>query len=127
MYRQIALAIFLAGSVSAHEMTPTYPKPSPSPIKGVTRFKMELHNARRDVQYYALAVIDKDGELMRFAATDRILAVPYGSSQDFDVYIRNDDLPDAKYICTQSRILVGQTSKPVISSMICSRIDGALP
>lgn len=129
MYRQIihAVAFVIAGAASAHDMTPTYPKPSPSPIDGVTRFKMKLHNARRDVQYYALAVIDKDGELMRFAATDRILAVPYGYSQDFDVYIRNDDLPNAKYICTQSRILTGQTSKPVISSTICSRIDGALP
>lgn len=129
MYRQIihAVAFVVAGAASAHDMTPTYPKPSPSPIQGVTRFKMKLHNARRDVQYYALAVIDKDGELMRFAATDKILAVPYGSSQDFDVYIRNVDMPSAKYICTQSRILLGQTSKPVISSTICSRIDGDLP
>jgi hypothetical protein len=129
MYRQMihAAALVIAGAASAHDMTPTYPKPSPSPSSGVTRFKMTLRNARQDIQYYALAVISKDGELMRFAATDRILAVPYGYSQDFDVYIRNDDLPHARYICTQSKIFSGQTSRPVISSTICSRIDGELP
>lgn len=121
------LAILWAGAVSAHEMTPTYPKPSPSPIQGVTRFEMSLFNARRDVEYYALAVIDKDGEFMRFAAVDRILAVPYGTRQDFDVYIRNDDLPRARYICTQSKVFTSKSNSPLVSSTICSRVDGELP
>ena len=129
MHRQMIrlLAILWAGAVSAHELTPTYPKPSPSPIQGVTRFEMSLFNARKDVEYYALAVIDKHGGLMRFAAVDRILAVPYGERRDFDVYIRNDDLPRARYICTQSKVFASKSSAPLVSSTICSRVDGELP
>ena len=124
----LAFGLFLAAtSVVAHEMTPTYPKPSPSPIKGVTKFEMSLFNARRDVEYYALAVIDKDGEFMRLAAVDRILVVPYGTRQDFDVYICNDDLPRARYICTQSKVFTSKSNSPLVSSTICSRVDGELP
>lgn len=124
----LALGLFLATTpVVAHEMTPTYPKPSPSPISGVTKFKMSLFNARSDVQFFQIAVIDRDGNPMRFAATDRILAVGHKQRQDFDIYIRNDDLDRARYICTQSKIFSEQVSKTLVVSTICSRVDGELP
>lgn len=124
----IAFGLLLAAtSVVAHEMTPTYPKPSPSPIKGVTKFKMSLFNARTDVQFFQIAVIDREGNPMRFAATDRILAVSYKQRQDFDIYIRDDDLDRARYICTQSKVFAEQVSKTLVVSTICSRVDGELP
>lgn len=123
-----ALAVFLsATSVVAHEMTPTYPKAQSSPIKGVVRYHLSLFNARSDVDYYEIGVFDKDWEATRFAASDRILHVPPGTRVDFDIYIRQSDMGVASYVCSKSKLVADGASIPVVSSVICSRIDGEIP
>ena len=53
-------ALFLAGKVSAHEMTPTYPPLVPSYVDGLVSAKMTMFNARQDVEYFEVGVFDAE-------------------------------------------------------------------
>ena len=128
MILMLVLAGLLASTpVVAHEMTPTYPKPKPAPIKGVVKYELSLFNARRDVDFYELGVFDADWNPLRFAATDRILRVPTNTRVSFDIYIRKEDMGVASYICSKSKLIADGNVTPVVSSVICSRVDGELP
>ena len=117
--------IFLLFSVSlgyAHEMTPTYPKPTPSYIKDIFEVKMNLYNAREDVQYYEINVFDDQWNPVPFAANKRIVKLPFKQRMSFSVYLRKSDINRATYICTLSRLRKEDVNQSAIASRICSKI-----
>ena len=65
-------ALFLAGKVSAHEMTPTYPNLVPSYVDGLVSAKMTMFNARKDVDYFEIGVFDDEWNPVPFAASAKI-------------------------------------------------------
>ena len=59
-----------------------------------------------------------------FSTTYRIIQVDYKEHKSFDVYIRKKDMPEAVYLCTTSKVRRTNQSSTLISSRICSRLDG---
>lgn len=122
--RVTALLFCVSSFVYAHEMTPAYPDLKPSHVKGVVKAKMSLFNQREDVKYYIIEVFDKNFISLPFSSRDRIMKLDYKERKNFEVYLRKSDLRRAVYICTTSKVIKQRSSKPLISSRICSRIDG---
>ena len=120
-------ALFLAGKVSAHEMTPTYPNLVPSYVDGLVSAKMTMFNARKDVDYFEIGVFDDEWNPVPFAASAKILRVPNGSSKTFEVFVRHKDKNRATFICSLSKIRTDSSARAIVSSKICSRTDGELP
>jgi len=120
-------ALFLAGKVSAHEMTPTYPNLVPSYVDGLFSAKLTMFNARKDVDYYEIGVFDTAWEPVPFASSSKILKVPYGSKKTFEVFVRREDRSRAVFICSLSKLRTNESARAIISSKICSRTDGELP
>ena len=120
-------ALFLAGKVSAHEMTPTYPPLVPSYVDGLVSAKMTMFNARKDVDYFEIGVFDDEWNPVPFAASAKILRVPHGSSKTFEVFVRHKDKNRATFICSLSKLRTDSSARAIVSSKICSRTDGELP
>ena len=78
MYRQIGLFIILAAilgtnKVVAHSMVPAYPIWKPSHVDGVVTTQLELFNKRQDVEWYEIAVFDKNWRTVPFVITIGVL------------------------------------------------------
>lgn len=123
----VLVGILSATHVAAHEMTPTYPELEPSYVRGVLRAGLSIFNAREDVEYYAIGVFDVDWNPIPYASTYRIMKVPYAERQDFEIFIREQDRNRVVFVCTTSMLQPGQSDNAIVSSRICSRLDGARP
>lgn len=123
MHRKVsALLLVLSSWATAHEMTPTYPKLVPSYIDGVYKTSVEVFNRRSDVEYYEIGVFDKDFKSVPFATSYKILKVDYLSKVNIDVYIRSQDVSNAVYVCSQSKLRKDQSVRTIVASRICSKI-----
>jgi len=118
--------IFLgwATAVSAHEMTPAYPIIKPSYVSGVVKVDLSLFNSREEINYYEIGLYDLNWDGIPFSAVYRIIKVGYKERKNFSVYIRESDLDEAVYVCTTSKIRRQRETKTLVSSRICSRLDG---
>jgi hypothetical protein len=125
MHRQIGLFIILAAilgtnKVVAHSMVPTYPIWKPSHVDGVVTTQLELFNKRQDVEWYEIAVFDKNWRTVPFVTSYHILRLEYLARAKFDIYINQRDIGRAEYVCSRSKVM-GEGSVPVISSRVCSK------
>lgn len=120
------LLIFLgwATAISAHEMTPAYPIVKPSHVTGVVKVDLSLFNSREEINYYEIGLYDLNWDRIPFSAVYRIIKVGYKERKNFSVYIRESDLDEAVYVCTTSKIRRQLETKTLVSSKICSRLDG---
>lgn len=118
------LFIGLASIVHAHEMTPAYPELKPSHVSGVMKVHLSLFNQREDVKYYQIELFDLDFNSKPFSSTYRIMKVDYKERRDFEVYIRRSDLNKPLYVCTISKVVKSRGTRTLISSRICSKING---
>lgn len=119
-----AALILLATSSWAHEMTPAYPDLHPSSVPQIMQADLSIFNARDDVEFYAISVFDADWKPVAFASAQRVMQVPTGSRKDFEIYIKEADADLVVYVCTTSMLRAGQKDNTIISSRICSRLDG---
>ena len=125
MIRAIAAAMIFSGAAAdAHEMTPAYPKLHQSSVSQIMQADLSLFNARDDVEYFAVSLFDAEWGPVPFASAQRVMHVMPGGRQDFEVYIRQSDVPRVVYVCTTSMLRAGQESSAIVSSRICSRLDG---
>jgi hypothetical protein len=124
MKRTAAALILFATGAGAHEMTPAYPKLHQSAMAQIMQADLSLFNARDDVEYYAISVLDAEMNPVVFASAQRVMHVPPGGRQDFEIYVREDDVARVVYVCTTSMLRAGQEDNAIISSRICSRLDG---
>ena len=109
---------------SAHEMTPAYPILKPSHVSGVVKVEMSLFNSREEIKYYQIELFDLNWQNIPFSSTYKIITVEYKAHKSFDVFIRKVDLDEAVYLCTTSKVKKTYESSTLISSRICSRLDG---
>ena len=121
MYRSVILWVLLSSSVVAHDMTPTYPKWQMSFIPSAKMTTMQIFNKRQDAQWYQINLFDKDWNQVPFVTRYKILKVKYLQRVKFDVYISNEYLNNAEYICSTSKLRSNDTFKPIVESRICSR------
>lgn len=116
------ILVTMATSAVAHEMTPTYPKLQPSHIQGILKTSMKMFNKRADVEYYEIAVFDKDFEPVPFVTSFNIIKLKYLNHVKFDVFIREADRKRAVYICSKSKLRSEENVRTAVSSRICSKI-----
>ena len=123
MYRQVIFFCLCVSTFTslAHEMTPTYPKWSPSHVDGVWKTTMEMFNKRKDVEWYEIGVFDKEWNPVNFVSSYRIFSMPYLSHVKFDVYVASPDVAIAEYICSKSKLRLVSEQKTMVASRICSR------
>ena len=105
-------------------MTPAYPIVKPSHVTGVVKVDLSLFNSREEINYYEIGLYDLNWDRIPFSAVYRIIKVGYKERKNFSVYIRESDLDEAMYVCTTSKITRQLETKTLISSKICSRLDG---
>ena len=105
-------------------MTPAYPELKPSHVSGVMKVRLSLFNQREDVKYYQIELFDLDFNSKPFSSTYRIMKVDYKERRDFEVYIRRSDLNNPLYVCTISKVVKSRGTRTLISSRICSKING---
>jgi hypothetical protein len=108
--------------VSAHEMTPTYPKLEPSHIEGLYVTTMAMFNKREDVEYYEIGVFDEEFNPIPFVTSYSVIQLKYLQKVTFDLYIRRDDRDNVEYICSRSKIRKQDVTRTAVNSRICSRI-----
>ena len=126
MYRSIALCLLLFNLTAvAHEMTPTYPTWEVSFSGGIKKTTMRLWNSREDVQYYEIGVFDDEWKPIPFVTSYKIMKVDYLSQVKFDVYIRENNIKDARYICSLSKLRSNNVSKTLLATQICSKFKAA--
>ena len=111
----------LCGSVAAHDMTPTYPKWKMSFIPTAKMTTMKVFNKRADVQWYQIGVFDKEFKPIPFVTRYKILKIKYLSHVKFDIYINDNNVKRAEYVCTTSKLRGNDDFKPIVESRICSR------
>ena len=114
--------IMVGGYANSHQLTPTYPVLTPSHIGGVYQTEMVMFNRRQDIEYYQISVFDDDWNSVPFAASERIIRLPYLDRMAFTLYFRNEDKDRVRYICTESKIVKDDLQSAVVSSRICSKI-----
>lgn len=115
------LLILISNAAIAHEMVPTYPKLGPSHIDGLQKTSLTVFNKRVDVEYYEIGVFTEEWEPIRFVSNYKIFRVPYLSTVNFEIYIRDEDKPKAVFVCSQSKLNKATKTRTAISSRICSR------
>jgi hypothetical protein len=102
-------------------MTPTYPKWKMSFIPTAKMTTMKVFNKRADVQWYQIGVFDKEFKPIPFVTRYKILRIKYLSHVKFDIYINDDNVKRAEYVCTTSKLRGNDDFKPIVESRICSR------
>lgn len=116
-----AAIVCFAGVLKAHEMTPTYFKFKHAVWREVHQTRLSLFNRREDQIYYQVAVYDKDFNPIPFASKTRLLKVLPYERADFLLYVRNEDVDDVVYICTESKTPKGEIASTGVTSRICSK------
>lgn len=102
-------------------MTPTYPKWGVSGVDNVKKTTMRLWNAREDVQYYEIGVFTEKWKPIPFVTAYRILSIDYLKEVNFDVYIKEEHVDKATYICSLSKLRTKNESKTLLATRICSK------
>lgn len=121
--RALFLLLFVSGFCGAHELTPTYPKLTPSYIPGVLSTHVVLWNARQDVSYYGVDVLDENMSPVSFIATGGDLKkVDYLGRSHIEVFVREEDKDKATFICTESKLNKGAAQRSLVASKVCSKI-----
>ena len=119
------LLLFLCGSATAHQWTPTYPELRTSYISGIHTTDMKLYNSRGDVDYYQVQVFDGYFNPIKFAIsggqTD-VINVPHRKTRSISVYIPSAHASRVVYICSRSMILKEEETASLLSSRICSKV-----
>jgi hypothetical protein len=121
MMKYILVICLTVSPAFAHEMVPTYPKLGPSHIDGLQKTSLTVFNKRVDVEYYEIGVFTEEWEPIRFVSNYKIFKVPYLSTVNFEIYIRDEDKPKAVFVCSQSKLNKSTNTRTAISSRICSR------
>ena len=114
------LLLFVSGSLEAHELTPTYPELKTSYMRDVLEAKVQMWNARVDVEYYKIEVTDEDWNDVPFITNEKVFRLNYLGRKDINIFLPSDT--SATYICTRSMLEKGNASKSIISSKVCSKI-----
>ena len=120
----LSVMLLFSSAAHAHEMVPTYPKLEPSFMEGLYKTTMTIFNKRPEVEYYEIGVFDQDWNPLPFVSNYKIHKIPYLSTVSFDLYLREEDVSKATYICSQSKLRKLTTTQTAVSSRICSKVKG---
>lgn len=117
----VVLCLLFSGAVLSHEMTPTYPKWGVSGVEGVSKTTMRLWNSREDIRYYEIGLFSEDWKPIPFVTAYRIIPIEYLKEVKFDVYITENNIKRARYICSLSKLRSSNKSQTLLATRICSK------
>jgi hypothetical protein len=119
----LVIAALASGPAMAHELTPTYPELTPSYIPGIWSTHVVLWNARQEIDFYKVDVLDANMNPVSFIATGGDLKkVDYLNRSHIEVFVREEDKDKATYICTESKLRRDTVQKSLVASRVCSKI-----
>lgn len=122
MRSSIALCLLLFNyAVQSHEQTPTYPTWKASGISEVKKTQIRLWNSRPDIEYYEIGVFDGDWQPIPFVTAYKILPVEYLQEVKIDIYIRESNITEARYVCSLSKLRSNDESQTLLATRICSK------
>jgi len=113
--------VLFSGLANAHEQVPTYPKWERGIYPGVYQTTIEIFNKRKDVEYYEIGLFDEEWKPIYFVADYKVIQLKYLSSASIDIFVAKDNVERVEYVCSRSKIRKGTSTRPAISSRICSR------
>jgi hypothetical protein len=116
----ILAALILSNAAAAHEMVPAYLKLEPAPVDKVYMTSFKMFNRRNDVDYYSVSVYDQNWNKVPFASFDRVFKLEHLKKKEITVYLKENDISVATYVCTSSKLYPGKGA--AVSSRICSKI-----
>lgn len=117
----VLFGFFYPPEAKSHQWTPTYTTWRTSYVEDVLVTSMVLFNARDDVEYYEIQVLDGEFNPVPFATGERLYHLNHLRRKVIDVYISSKDEERAVYICSRSKSLQGSGNNTVLSSRICSK------
>jgi hypothetical protein len=117
------LLLAWAGSVQAHEMTPAYPKLVSSHVAGVKKASLQMFNRRSDVDFYEIGVFTQEWAPISFVSSYRIFRLDYLKRVNVDVYIADENVSKATYVCSISKLRPDVNKLTAVSSRICSKLQ----
>lgn len=83
---------------------------------------MLLFNRRQDVKYFEVEVTDKDFNPIPFASDSKIYRADYLQRVKVIIFLREDSLFTATYVCSRSKFLTSAVPINLVSSRVCSKI-----
>ena len=117
----VILCLLFSTAVVSHEMTPTYPKWEISGVDDVKKTTMRLWNSREDIRYYEIGLFDESWKPIPFVTAYRIIPLDYLKEVKFDVYITENNIKRARYICSLSKLRSNNESQTLLATRICSK------
>ena len=122
MRSSVALCLLLFNyAVHSHEQTPTYLKWTVSGVSEVKKTQIRLWNSRPDIEYYEIGVFDGDWQPIPFVTAYKILPVKYLQEVKVDIYIRESNIEEARYVCSLSKLRSSNESQTLLVTRICSK------
>jgi len=119
----ITLCLLLLNfAVHSHEQTPTYPTWKSSGIDGIKKTNIRIWNKRPDIEFYEIGVFEEDRETpIPFVTSYKIIPVGYLKEVKFDIYIREKNIAEARYVCSLSKLRSNDRSQALLATRICSK------
>ena len=108
-------------AVHSHEQTPTYPKWTVSGVSEVKKTQIRLWNSRPDIEYYEIGVFDGDWQPIPFVTAYKILPVKYLQEVKVDIYIKESNIEETRYVCSLSKLRSSNESQTLLVTRICSK------
>ena len=108
-------------AVHSHEQTPTYPKWTVSGVSEVKKTQIRLWNSRPDIEYYEIGVFDGDWQPIPFVTAYKILPVKYLQEVKIDIYIKESNIEETRYVCSLSKLRSSNESQTLLVTRICSK------
>ena len=109
-------------AVHSHEQTPTYPKWTVSGVSEVKKTQIRLWNSRPDIEYYEIGVFEEDLKTpIPFVTAYKVIPLAYLKEVKFDIYIRESNIEEARYVCSLSKLRSSNESQTLLVTRVCSK------
>jgi hypothetical protein len=114
--------LLLSASIQSHEQTPTYPTWKTSGINGIKKTNIRVWNKRPDIEYYEIGVFEEDLKTpIPFVTAYKVIPLAYLKEVKFDIYIRESNIEEARYVCSLSKLRSSNESQTLLVTRICSK------
>jgi hypothetical protein len=123
MRSSIALCLLLlSASIQSHEQTPTNPTWKTSGIDGIKKTNIRVWNKRPDIEYYEIGVFEEDLKTpIPFVTAYKVIPLAYLKEVKFDIYIRESNIEEARYVCSLSKLRSSNESQTLLVTRVCSK------
>ena len=74
-----------------------------------------------DIEYYEIGVFDGDWQPIPFVTAYKILPVEYLQEVKIDIYIKESNTEEARYVCSLSKLRSSNESQTLLVTRICSK------